>query len=97
MPSAGGTTDRGYGSAHRKLRQRHLAELKRNPGQPCPRCGQPMFPDQDLDLDHTDDRAGYQGLAHLPCNRAAGARTANRNRARRATPQPRTWTTSRDW
>jgi hypothetical protein len=43
-----------------------------------------MLPGQPLDLDHTDDRAGYRGFAHAKCNREAGARLGNeRRRARR--------------
>jgi hypothetical protein len=43
-----------------------------------------MLPGQALDLDHTDDRAGYLGFSHRTCNRAAGARLGNqRRRARR--------------
>src|SRR5829696_472704 len=43
-----------------------------------------MLPGQALDLDHTDDRAGYLGFSHSTCNRAAGARLGNaRRRARR--------------
>jgi hypothetical protein len=43
-----------------------------------------MLPGQPLDLDHTDDRAGYLGLSHSSCNRRAGQRLgAARRRARR--------------
>lgn len=68
---------------HKTLRKRALAALKSNPGQPCPRCGWPMWPSQQLDLDHTDDRSGYLGLSHRSCNRRAGqAITASILRAR---------------
>jgi hypothetical protein len=53
-------------------------------GRPCPRCGLPLLPGQDLDLDHTDDRAGYLGFIHATCNRAAGARLGNARRRARA-------------
>lgn len=59
---------------HKTLRKRLLASLMRQPGQPCARCGQPMYVSQLLDLDHTDDRSGYLGLAHRACNRRAGQR-----------------------
>ena len=73
------TVDRGYDAQHRRWRRRALAELL--PGAPCPRCGEPMWPDsQDLDLDHTDDRSGYLGLSHAFCNRSAGAKVGNRQR-----------------
>jgi hypothetical protein len=74
---------------HKTLRKRLLAQLARSPGQPCARCGLPMWPSQRLDLDHTDDRSGYLGLSHATCNRRAGqAKTAaiNRARGRQLTP-----------
>jgi hypothetical protein len=71
------TGERGYDAQHRKWRRRALAAL--DPGAPCPRCGEPMWPDsQPLDLDHTDDRRGYLGLSHASCNRSAGAKMGNR-------------------
>lgn len=59
---------------HKTRRKRALADLARRPGQPCARCGRPMFVTQLLDLDHTDDRTGYLGLSHRSCNRRAGQR-----------------------
>lgn len=86
---AGTTTANGYGYDHQRLRRALLPEAY---GKPCPRCGKPMLPGQSLDLDHTDDRTGYNGMAHADCNRAAGARKANaRRRAQRG------WRTSRRW
>lgn len=75
---------------HKTLRRRLLAALAQRPGQPCARCGQPMYASQLLDLDHTDDRSGYLGLSHRSCNRRAGQRktTAILNR-RGWTPSPR--------
>ena len=82
MPTEGSSTDRGYGYEHRKLREAALAELREEPGRPCPRCGEPMWPDeQELDLGHRDDRSGYNGLEHLSCNRRAGAIKGNAMRA----------------
>jgi hypothetical protein len=75
MPRPGSTTARGYDHRHRRLRQALLAAL--TPGTPCPHCHQPMHPSMDLDLDHTDDRRGYRGLAHRACNRRAGANKRN--------------------
>jgi hypothetical protein len=77
---------------HKTLRKRLLADLARRPGQPCPRCGLPMYVTQLLDLDHTDDRAGYLGLSHRSCNRRAGQRktTAILN-ARGWAPSMRQW------
>jgi len=78
----GTTTARGYGSSHQALRARLLAAWK--PGQPCARCGQPMWHRWKLDqygrrvtalhLGHTDDRRGYTGLEHRACNRRDGQR-----------------------
>jgi len=51
-------------------------------GAACVRCGRVMLPGEALDLDHTDDRGGYLGMAHAACNRAAGARKGNASRAR---------------
>lgn len=99
--SKGTTATRGYGAAHQAQRRQALAAL--TPGQPCPRCGHSMWPGQALDLDHTDDRATYLGLAHAKCNRAAGARKGNRMRGqrRRAAARPDSGElpliTSRQW
>lgn len=76
---AGSTTRNDYGYAHQRLR---AALLPSAIGRPCPRCGQTMRPGEPLDLDHTDNRAGYRGMCHSTCNRAAGARKTNA--ARRA-------------
>jgi hypothetical protein len=68
--------------AHQTERTRQLAELERLGPQPCPRCGDLMYPDRpdQLDLDHLAlPRAlGNVGpgdkLAHATCNRSAGGR-----------------------
>lgn len=78
------TTERGYGHEHRTARERALARLR--DGDPCGRCGKPMLRAQQLDLDHTDDRAAYRGLAHAHCNRAAGSRKRWASAQRSATP-----------
>lgn len=95
MPSTGSTSQRGYGHAHQKLRASRLADLAARPGQPCGRCGEPMYVGQALDLDHTEDRTGYRGLAHERCNRSAGGRRGGRRSRQRA--QPSTLRTSRAW
>ena len=77
-------------AAHKRARKLTLADLARRPGQPCARCGLPMYPTQLLDLDHTDDRAGYLGLSHRACNRRDGQRkTTIILNARGWTPPPR--------
>lgn len=71
----GKTTTRGYGTEHQQARV--VALNSYSPTDPCPRCGDPLGADRKaLDLDHTDDRAGYLGLSHSACNRATKGRTA---------------------
>jgi predicted nucleic acid-binding Zn ribbon protein len=60
--------ERGYGPAHVAERKRRRGEFA--PGDPCARCGDPMWDVEQTDLDHTDDRTGYLGLSHSACNRA---------------------------
>ena len=95
------TTARGYGAAHQRARRDALKALQ--DGDPCSRCGRPMYRGQDLDLDHTDDRTGYRGLAHRRCNQIAGAKKGGRITARRRHPTARAIRTavigwqSRNW
>jgi hypothetical protein len=64
------TAQRGYGLPHQRQRAAAIAAYR--PTDPCPRCGRPLGPDPDrLDLGHTDDRRGYNGLEHASCNRSA--------------------------
>ncbi len=86
----GTTTERGYGSRHQRERRRQLARWR--PGQPCARCGHPMWNPASIDLGHTPDRTGYAGLEHARCNRADGARRGNKRRGLR-----RMVTASRRW
>jgi 5-methylcytosine-specific restriction endonuclease McrA len=96
----GTTTQRGLGHTHQKARAAAVIALQ--DGQPCPRCGRPMWRSQAryLDLDHIIPRSmggtgGPAVLAHRWCNRAAGARITNQKRrtvtARQGTPQSRRW------
>jgi hypothetical protein len=65
------TVQRGYGWPHRRRRHELLASTPI--GSPCPRCGEPMLPGQQLDLDHSPlaPRPGPgDRLAHASCNRA---------------------------
>lgn len=72
-PKLATTTQRGYGSEHRKARAAAVEVFR--PGDACARCGEPMLdPVEMLDLDHTDDRAGYLGLSHRSCNRATAGK-----------------------
>lgn len=71
----GTTTQRGLGSSHQRDVKRARAALK--DGEPCWRCGYPMYRWQKLDLDHLVNRidGGADGptrLAHASCNRRAG-------------------------
>ena len=59
---------------HKTKRKRAMAYLAVNPGQPCARCGLPMYVWMNLHLDHTDDRSGYLGLSHAKCNLRDGQR-----------------------
>lgn len=78
---------RGYGRHHQALRRQWLAYAF---GRPCPHCGEMMLTGQALDLDHTDDRRSYRGIAHATCNRRAGAILGNRRR-RDAGRTSRSW------
>jgi len=76
----GTTTQRGLGTEHVADKKRLMAALRE--GEPCWRCGKPMYSWQKLDRDHVIDRVlgGTHGpavLAHASCNRAAGAKLRN--------------------
>lgn len=70
----GTSTQRGYGTAHRRTRARLLPDAY---GKPCHLCGELMLTGQRLALDHTPDRTGYRGMAHEWCNNADGGRRAH--------------------
>jgi hypothetical protein len=84
MARPGTTTQRGYGTEHQALRRALIVNAI---GQLCPRCGEPMLEWQALDLGHTDDRSGYNGIEHAKCNRAAGGRKGQAGRSRSATDE----------
>lgn len=70
-----GARARGYDSQHDATRARLLPLAY---GKPCPRCGEPMLRDQDLDLGHTvarsvDPTSRGDRIEHATCNRSAGA------------------------
>lgn len=76
-PSTGGihaanSTDRGYGSAHKRARLEWQAKVEA--GVDCCLCGQPINPSESWHLDHTEDRTGYRGAAHPKCNLRDGQR-----------------------
>lgn len=78
----GSTTARGYGWAHQQARAKAIRNM--HDGDPCSRCGGPMYRSEakSLQLDHTDDRAAYRGLAHALCNLQAGQAKAMASRAK---------------
>jgi hypothetical protein len=96
----GSTTQRGYGWSHVKAQRAYLAAWK--PGDPCTRCGQPMWQRWRIDsrgrrvsalhLAHTPDRQAYEGLQHAYCNTSEGATRGNQIRG-----QAKRWAQSRQW
>lgn len=64
----GSREQRGYGTAHRKLRARWARQVAKGTVA-CARCGERISILEHWDLDHTDDRAGYLGPSHARCNR----------------------------
>ena len=86
------TSQRGYGTAHQRLRQQWQQAIDQG-GVTCARCGYPIPPEQPRawDLGHTEDRSGYTGPEHARCNRAAGARKRNRLAAMREQVRQRDW------
>jgi hypothetical protein len=67
------TSARGYGAEHQAVRKKYAA-LVASGEATCARCGQPISPGAQFDLDDADDRNGYLGVSHSRCNRLAGAR-----------------------
>ncbi|SRR6266567_4024357 len=77
----GTTAQRGLGAPHVADKKRLMA-IHRD-GDPCWRCGQPMYKSQGLQRGHIIDRAlggadGPAALEHASCNLSAGARLGNR-------------------
>jgi hypothetical protein len=64
------TTARGYGHKNQQLRRR-IARVVDAGQAYCSRCGKLIAPQENLDLDHTDDRRGYRGPSHRRCNQRA--------------------------
>lgn len=82
MPS---TTQRGYGTAHQKLRAQWRPIVEAGLAI-CARCGKNIPPDAPWDLGHVDgDRSSYQGPECRRCNRATAGRT------NRSYPPSRQW------
>jgi hypothetical protein len=73
------TTQRGYGTAHQRMRAMLLPFAI---GRPCPLCGQTMRADEKLDLDHStplilDSSSHGDRITHAKCNR--GGRVVHAN------------------
>jgi hypothetical protein len=74
VPSAGSTTERGYGRAHQLKRAEWQKVIDAGAGE-CARCHEPIKPGDEWDLGHDDhDRSKYNGPECVPCNRRAGGR-----------------------
>lgn len=79
-----GTTARGYGTAHMKVRAEYKRQMAEGQVFYCGRCRGWVNPDLPWDLDHSDqDRTQYLGPSHVRCNRATAGR--------RKTQPPRRW------
>ena len=93
----GTTTERGYGNAHQRERERRLRIYR--PGDLCAHGGEPMWwwplpiARRFLDLPHTTDRLAYlPGLSCRHHNRSEGVTRANRLRGVASV-----WRSSRRW
>ena len=76
---AGSTKDRGYSGEHVALRKQWAPIVAAGQAR-CTRCGLPIAPWAPFDLDHSEDRRYYLGVAHRSCNRRAGALKKQRMR-----------------
>lgn len=79
-----------YGRAHQRAKA-----LMPPPDGPCPFCGEPMLPGEELDADHEVplalDAEGPLRWAHSSCNRAAGAELGNRLHGHYRDVEPVRW------
>jgi hypothetical protein len=65
---------RGYGAAHKALRETYRRAIEDGTVVLCARCRRRILPGTPFDLGHTEDRTGWTGPEHAGCNRVAGAR-----------------------
>ena len=71
----GTATQRGYGTAHQKLRRSWQTRIDSGEPVTCWRCGTPIRPGDTWDLGHADhDRTRTNGPECQPCNRATSTR-----------------------
>jgi hypothetical protein len=68
-----------YNVVHKKTRARVRRTVDAGTAS-CVRCGQPILPGSDWDLDHNDDGRGHLGPAHRWCNRSVGGRRGQQRR-----------------
>jgi hypothetical protein len=81
---------RGYGGAHKAIREQYRKAIDANQVVLCARCRRRILPGQKFHLDHSADRRSYLGVSHARCNlvaagKAGWAATYGKN------------TTSRNW
>ena len=78
------TTDRGYGSTHRRERERWRPAVERGEvdchAVDCLEQTRTIAPDAAWDLGHNPDRTAYTGPEHERCNRSEGATRGNAQR-----------------
>ena len=90
MSDGGSTTARGYGWTHQQVRAKWVRIVAA--GQAfCAHCGGWIAPGSPWDMGHREDRSGWTGPEHQRCNRAKGARKANRLRQRGWPQEAMTW------
>ncbi|AVO21702.1 HNH endonuclease [Mycobacterium phage MooMoo] len=88
MPSKGTTTQRGYGSKHKRERAKWVPKVKAGIVN-CWRCGTPIHPNQPWDLGHDDhDRSITIGPEHRGKECPAGGNRATAGRRTRPTRTP---------
>lgn len=76
----GTTTQRGYGTAHRRLREQWARRIQAGDTPTCPRCGRAITSDDKWQLGHNDKRDGWTGPEHAACNERAGQTNSIRMR-----------------
>lgn len=96
MPKPGGTSARGYGTAHQAQRDRWEPDVQAGRAychaKHCLQASRWIKPGTPWDLGHTPDRTAWTGPEHRGCNRSDGA--VRRWHRQRTTTQ---WNASRRW
>jgi hypothetical protein len=76
----GTTTQRGYGTDHRRARTVNERRMTERGYLTCVRCGGRIGQGEAWAQDHNEDRSGYLGPSHEICNaRAAGIASTSRH------------------